>query len=784
MKRRLVSLMELCLSTLVLCGIPIGLLFTVGPPRFSILSTKPSVLGVVTLIVWLAWGWCILGIIWGVASRVRRRDTSVSLNAHRLERLTASIAGAVLALSASLSAPLSAAPLLDKTPSTPLVSDLTSSFVAFEVPPPSQSSTYIVQSGDCLWTISETLYGDGDLWPMLANVNLGKLMGDGRVFLDPSLIMPGWTLEIPPAAPVQVVPLPANPPLAEVPIVPRHISIAPHVATSPQNNSALIAHSAVIVAPTLGSGLLLLGLVRRYRKRQGTLAPDELVDLDIELAHVDDTVLPTLIEQAVWLANEDNVLTEPMLLELNEAGARLFANGIPRWQASAGELCSPTPPMCRAPGVLLPLGEKDGTTWAVVVPPGSSLSLAGPSRASFLETALSLQQDFAWGASIHCVDDVGQIQHTASLMEEGGVLVLRDLSSDIPLDYQAQSVGFIVDEHADILISDASIEISSLGLSISRSFVSTDTATLMEGAEVVSEPKDISAPPLANIPAPRFDGAIVRLLCVEPRVEGMETPIEAKRVRRATELLAYLSLHHPDPITSDRLRSRVLGSSEKDAASKTLFNVASAARHALGARDGEPLFPKATRLGLYRSGEYLTSDINLLESSFALGDQADDPEFALAHYRSGFELIESEPMATVLLGYEWFDAEGHRARLETLLERAVTSFLPLALEQGFVELAAFGLERAQLVVPYSELFAEFAMEIAAARGDRPGVAKAFEHIVQLVDELDPGSWPRSEVEQRYKEIVASLEGRERPYANFAAIDAAPLSTSPSAPAAL
>ena len=784
MKRRLVSLMELCLSTLVLCGIPIGLLFTVGPPRFSILSTQPSVLGVVTLIVWLAWGWCILGIIWGVASRVRRRDTSVSLNAHRLERLTASIAGAVLALSASLSAPLSAAPLLDKTPSTPLVSDLTSSFVTFEVPPPSQSSTYIVQSGDCLWTISETLYGDGDLWPMLANVNLGKLMGDGRVFLDPSLIMPGWTLEIPPAAPVEVVPLPANPPLAEVPIVPRHISIAPHVAPSPQNNSALIAHSAVIVAPALGSGLLLLGLVRRYRKRQGTLAPDELVDLDIELAHVDDTVLPTLIEQAVWLANKDKVLTEPMLLEVDESGARLFANGIPRWQASAGELCSPAPPMSRAPGVLLPLGEKDGTTWAVVVPPGSSLSLAGPSRASFLETALSLQQDFAWGASIHCVDDVGQIQHTASLMEEGGVLVLRDLSSDIPLDYQAQSVGFIVDEHADIMISDTSIEISSLGLSIPRSFVSTDTATLIGEAGVVLELKDAPLPSSKNTRDPRFDGAIVRLLCVEPRVEGMETPIEAKRVRRATELLAYLSLHHPDPITSDRLRSRVLGTSEKDAASKTLFNVASAARHALGARDGEPLLPRATRSGLYRSGEYLTSDISLLESSFALGGQADDPEFALAHYRAGFELIESEPMATVLLGYEWFDAEGHRGRLETLLEHAVTSFLPLALEQGFVELAAFGLERAQLVVPYSELFAEFAMEIAAARGDRPGVAKAFEHIVQLVDELDPGSWPRSEVEQRYKEIVASLEGRERPYANFAAIDAAPLSTSPSAPAAL
>ena len=152
--RRLISLLELCLSMLVLAGLPVGLLLTLGPPRFSVLSTQPNALDVVTLIVWLAWSWCILGIIWGVGGRVRRRDTSVSLNAHRLERLTATLAGAVLALTASFSAPLSAAPLLDRTPSTPIVADLTSPFLASDVSPPSQSSTYLVQSGDCLWTIS------------------------------------------------------------------------------------------------------------------------------------------------------------------------------------------------------------------------------------------------------------------------------------------------------------------------------------------------------------------------------------------------------------------------------------------------------------------------------------------------------------------------------------------------------------------------------------------------------------------------------------------------------
>ena len=73
-------------------------------------------------------------------------------------------------------------------------------------------------------------------------------------------------------------------------------------------------------------------------------------------------------------------------------------------------------------------------------------------------------------------------------------------------------------------------------------------------------------------------GVDVRLLTMTPRLDGLCEDLPPNRARRAVELVAYLALHHPDGITGDRLRTRVLGSSDADAASKTLFNTAYAAR--------------------------------------------------------------------------------------------------------------------------------------------------------------------------------------------------------------
>lgn len=58
----------------------------------------------------------------------------------------------------------------------------------------------VVRPGDCLWTIAQRYLGDGDLFHEIVKLNIGHEMGGGQVFTDPSVIWPGWVLQLPAAA--------------------------------------------------------------------------------------------------------------------------------------------------------------------------------------------------------------------------------------------------------------------------------------------------------------------------------------------------------------------------------------------------------------------------------------------------------------------------------------------------------------------------------------------------------------------------------------------------------
>jgi DNA-binding SARP family transcriptional activator len=59
------------------------------------------------------------------------------------------------------------------------------------------SQMVTVRSGDCLWSIAQRYLGNGDLYPEIVQLNLGHDMGDGQAFTDPSVIWPGWVLQLP-----------------------------------------------------------------------------------------------------------------------------------------------------------------------------------------------------------------------------------------------------------------------------------------------------------------------------------------------------------------------------------------------------------------------------------------------------------------------------------------------------------------------------------------------------------------------------------------------------------
>jgi DNA-binding SARP family transcriptional activator len=54
-----------------------------------------------------------------------------------------------------------------------------------------------VRPGDCLWTIAQRYLGAGDRYPEIVRLNLGHDVGHGEVLTDPSVIWPGWVLQLP-----------------------------------------------------------------------------------------------------------------------------------------------------------------------------------------------------------------------------------------------------------------------------------------------------------------------------------------------------------------------------------------------------------------------------------------------------------------------------------------------------------------------------------------------------------------------------------------------------------
>jgi DNA-binding SARP family transcriptional activator len=242
-------------------------------------------------------------------------------------------------------------------------------------------------------------------------------------------------------------------------------------------------------------------------------------------------------------------------------------------------------------------------------------------------------------------------------------------------------------------------------------------------------------------------------LTITPRLDGLAEDLPPNRARRSVELVAYLALHQPDVITGDRLRTRVLGSSDADAAAKTLFNTAYAARRAMGAgADGAPLFPGANRNGLYQLSPEVTVDVQRAATLVAEAKAHDDGQLAIANYRAALDLVEGEPLANALSGYSWWEAEGHGARIAAVLVDAACCLATLAADAGLFELARWGLERARLVEPYSEALSRAAMELAAAEGDADRLRLEWRECQRRVDALDPGASPSSRTETLYGEL--------------------------------
>jgi hypothetical protein len=206
------------------------------------------------------------------------------------------------------------------------------------------------------------------------------------------------------------------------------------------------------------------------------------------------------------------------------------------------------------------------------------------------------------------------------------------------------------------------------------------------------------------VEAPRGSDLRVELLRADPSVVGVVEPFTPTLRRRCVEMVAYLALHRHEPVTGERLRTRVLVHADVEASTRTLANTASAVRRSLGVDAHGPRLHPVTSSGLYAT-HGLSSDVEVFSTLVARARQLPVADAAsLAH--EALLLIQGEPLASALRGFEWFLAEGHAARLARDGEWAALALHHISLQRGNYELAFWSLQQGLLIDPYSDALRE------------------------------------------------------------------------------
>jgi DNA-binding SARP family transcriptional activator len=769
-------------ALLAFTAVPAVLFFVVGDPLSGGLghAWRPlprDALCLLTLAAWLAWAACCAQLVRAVVAQVRSGEVGADRGASVMDRVAARIAIGVLALT-SVGAPLalSSAAGATTTPSNGHVGVGLLAPTAPEAQRAAARATHAVQPGDTLWRIADERLGDGADWTAIAALNLGRTMAGGARFVDPDQIRAGWRLHLPLAA----------------------VATDEHRPSGDTRGGSTARpgeHLPEMIALGLGS-LACAALARQARRRHridrfngdlGLRGPvsDDAVDAATLLCRFAEVPALHSFEAANCLLGRtllddpagpkvraicvsDSGVTFWLTAPLGDApGAFEPVQGGAAWHVDHGALgeqdaFTPYVPLA------LPVGDDAEGTWLVALGPGDVLPLLGEAAPSLLRAMRAAAGAWAWSDMIAVSDDPDDPAARLPLptVPPGTRhhLFFGDPASVPPEMARHGAVvttTTVAASNLTILVDRQGATLHPMGRVVRPHLQSMEMAGAL--TELMAAPDEgddetrranserLPAPAAGDGTSALSPGAVdVRLLTMTPRLDGLCEDLPPNRARRAVELVAYLALHQPDGITGDRLRTRVLGSSDADAAAKTLFNTAYAARRAMGVDErGEPLFPTGSRTGLYQVSRHVTVDVHRAIALAMEGRSQADPAVAIAHFRAALDLVEGEPLANALSGYAWWEAEGHGGRIAAVLVDAACSMAVLAADAGHFELARWGLERARLVEPYSEALSRAAMQLAATEGDADRLRFEWRECQRRVDALDPGSSPSTRTESLY-----------------------------------
>lgn len=254
MKKLLTGIGSLVVLLAFLVGIPALLLLVAGNPIPSIdelqaAFTRPDYGGqfllgtVLPIVAWVAWATFAVSVFTVLPSAIRRIEPPRIPGLRFQQKTATALLGAVIIMFTGLAGTAGAmaatpASSYSSTQSDQAAAAPSTSEDAAETATASESGslpTYVVQSGDTLWTIAEAELGDGKRYSEIAQLNEGVTQEDGgQLTAENRWVAPGWILELPADAgthaAADVAVAPAAAPAAAVAATPAEAAAAPLVA--------------------------------------------------------------------------------------------------------------------------------------------------------------------------------------------------------------------------------------------------------------------------------------------------------------------------------------------------------------------------------------------------------------------------------------------------------------------------------------------------------------------------------------------------------------------------
>ena len=785
-------------AVVVFAAVPVILVWSVGVTPFDIFRrsflSAGELLDLLAIVVWISWAMCCYPLVVSIARRVRRRDLSSAPRAFSLDRLGLRIASAILVVGSTATAlgesasGAAAGSSQSRLRSTTLLIDgiglnSHSSKERDSYPATNRlldrDGVHVVATGETLSTIAHSVYGDSGDWELLARHNMDRSMGPAERFIDPTQLNPGWALFLPLTSAEITGPS------------------APPTANLVSGDSLSVEEFCAIGLGTLGAA----ALARRLRRRRGSrspgaleLADDATIDAAVLIERFQGASVLGWIERANVLLGtalrdvRDRAIPRCDLVQAAYAGIDFHLTNAVTWAPSGFELKNAGAiwsfPLSGERGslsdsqdgepwipILLPVGTNVDGTWLVGLPPNGCVSVLGSSANSLISAMKLMAESWSWSESVTiCFDQVelaAAVEPADASRTDGPARSVLFIGNPELIRPDRRSGCAVLTNSSEasaetIVVVDArSATLHPRGISLQPQGLDHPLADrltqLAEGT--TSLPRQLpSCEPLAVSVVP--DGVPlveVHLLTSIPRIDGLKEELSPKRARRAIEVVAYLALHRPDPVTSDRLRTRVLGTRESDAAAKTLFNTVGAARRALGVdTNGIALLPPASKSGHYRLSESIRVDVVQAMSLCAAAREAESDEASIALYRAALSLVEGEPLSGALSGYSWWRAEGYDARITVALVEAACRLSELAVQAELFDLARWALEQGRMIDAYSELLSRSAMTLAASSGDFARLRREWLECQRRADELDPGCLPSEPTARLFAELSDQL----------------------------